>query len=271
MDWRGFLGIFSKHDRMHHPYIDKYSRLDSFMHRIDPRVKIISAAFIIVSVLFTKVSSPVPFILYGILLSAFIALSKIPPLFILKRSLVVVPFAIFVAFFIPFFKKGEVVWAFSLGWFHIAVTREGVITFSGIFAKSFLSTICLIVFTASTRFSVLLKAFEKLKVPNIFIMIVSFIYRYIFVIVDELMHMKQAKEARSIKGGKIFHGRALANMIGSLFVKSYERAESVYIAMCSRGFNGSIHAIHDFKLRFIDIFFSLITLVFLLMAKTAAG
>jgi cobalt/nickel transport system permease protein len=93
---------------------------------------------------------------------------------------------------------------------------------------------------ATTRFSELLKAFEKLGCPKIITMIMSFMYRYIFVIEDELMKMKQAKESRSVGGSGFFHAKALANMLGTLFIRSYERAEAVYLAMCARGFDGDV-------------------------------
>ena len=109
-----------------------------------------------------------------------------------------------------------------------------------ILIKSYLSILCLILLVTTTKFSELLRAFEKLGCPKIITMIMSFMYRYIFVIEDELMKMRQAKESRSVGGSRYFHAKALANMLGTLFIRSYERAEAVYLAMCARGFDGSV-------------------------------
>lgn len=72
------------------------------------------------------------------------------------------------------------------------------------------------------------------------------------------MRMKQAKEARSIGRSKWLDNRIFANMIGVLFVKSYERAENVYLAMCSRGFDGKIRTIDNCFLEKRDIYFLII-------------
>lgn len=97
----------------------------------------------------------------------------------------------------------------------------------------------MILLMTSTKFSDLIKALEKLKFPHLITMILSFMYRYIFVVLDELHKMKHAKEARQAgRSSKWFHTKVLANMIGVLFIRSYERAESVYLAMCSRGYDG---------------------------------
>lgn len=77
--------------------------------------------------------------------------------------------------------------------------------------------------------------------PKIFIMIMSFMYRYLFLLVDEVQRMQRAKESRSFGKAKHLHTlRTLSNIIGVLFIRSYERAERVYLAMCSRGFHGEI-------------------------------
>ncbi|OGW75692.1 MAG: cobalt ECF transporter T component CbiQ [Omnitrophica bacterium RBG_13_46_9] len=256
---------------MHHPYIDKYAELDSPIHRIDPRVKIICAILIILGIIFTEPTSAVSFICYGIFLSILVILSRIPVSFILARSSVVIPFVIMIAIFIPFVKEGKVAGAYSFGTLKLTVTYNGLVILLNVLVKSYLSVLCMTVFTASLKFSVLLKAFERLKFPNLLIMIFSFMYRYIFVVIDELMHVKQAKDSRTVGGGRLSHTKTLANVLGVLFVRSYERAESVYIAMRSRGFNGTINTLYDFRLRVADIAFVVIVLGFVAIARFSSA
>jgi len=228
---------------MKHAYIDRYSEIDSLIHRLDPRVKIISFFIFILFVLFTGPTSFGAFALYGVLIAVLILLSKIDLEFIFKRSLVIIPFVLMIAVF--------------------RITYDGLTVFWNYFVKAYLSILCMILLMASTKFSDLIKAFEKLKLPRLITMILSFMYRYIFVVQDELMKMHQAKEARSVGGSSWFHAKALSNMIGNLFIKSYERAESVYLAMCSRGFDGNVRTIDDFKLKGLDLFFFLAMIVLL--------
>lgn len=243
---------------MKHTYIDKYSGIDSLIHRLDPRIKIICLVAFILFVIFTKPTSFIAFALYGALIAVLILLSKIPLGFILKRSLVVIPFVLMIAIFIPFFKKGEVAGGYSFGTLKLTVTYDGLMIFWNVLVKAYLCILSMILLITSANFSDLLKAFEKLRCPKLFTMILSFMYRYIFVIVDELMKMRQAKEARSVGGSRWFHTKVLANMIGVLFMRTYERGENVYLAMCSRGFDGEIKTIDDFRLRMRDFCFLLI-------------
>ncbi len=236
---------------MRHSYIDQHSDKDSFIHHLDPRVKVISLLALLVCIVLTEPGLFRSFLLYGLLLGILLSLSKVPVGFVMRRSLVIIPFVLLIAIFLPFYYVGE--------------GTRGLIIFSNIVIKSFLSIFTMILLISTTRVKDLLKALEKLKVPSIFILIMSFMYRYIFVIQDEFMKMQHAKESRSVGGSRWFHTRVLANLIGVLFVRSYERAENVYLAMCSRGFGGEIKTLKVFKLEAKDLYF-LGTMIFMLMA-----
>lgn len=243
---------------MKHFFIDKYSGLDSCIHRLDPRVKIIAMFALILSVIFTPPDAFVSLALFFILIGALVVLSRIPVGFVLQRSLVIVPFVLMVAVFIPFFKKGEIAGGYSLGSLELTVSYSGLMVLWNVLIKSYLSVLSMILLVASTAFSDLLKAMEKLRVPRLFLLIISFMYRYIFLFEDELMKMRQAKESRSVGGSKPFHAKTLANLLGVLFIRAYERGEQVYLAMCSRGFSGEIRTLDDFRLRKSDLYFLLI-------------
>jgi len=242
---------------MKHFYIDKYSNIDSIIHRLDPRIKIIAFVSFIISVIFTPPDSFATFTLYGLLIAILILLSKVPLWFIFKRSLSIIPFVAMIAIFIPFFKKGEIAGGYSFGALKLTVTYDGLMILWNILIKSYLSILCLILLTVSTKFSHILKALEGLHCPQLIIMVLSFMYRYIFVVQDELMKLRQAKEARSVGGSRWLQVKALASILGVLFIRTYERAESVYLAMCSRGFVGEIRTIDKFQIRFSDFCFLL--------------
>ena len=252
---------------MKHDYIDKYSDLNSLIHRLDPRIKIICFVAFILFAIFTRPTSFIAFALYGALIAALFLLSKIPPGFILKRSLVIIPFILMVAIFIPFFKKGEIAGGYSFGTLKLTVTYDGLMILWNILVKAYLCILSMILLITSTKLSDLLKALEKLRFPSVFIMIISFMYRYIFVVQDELMKMRQAKEARTTGGSRWFHVKVIANMIGVLFMRTYERGEDVYLAMCSRGFNGKIKIIDGFQLKMKDFCFMLIIMSILTVIR----
>lgn len=253
---------------MKHSFIDEYSDLDSLIHRIDPRVKIITLVTFLLFIIFTRPTSFITFELYGILVFTLIRLSKIPVGFIFKRSLAIIPFVLVIAMFIPFFKKGQVAGSYSFGTFQVSVTYEGLMILWNALIKAYLSILCMILIVVSTKLSDLLKALENLKCPKLMTMILSFMYRYIYVLADELMRMKRAKDSRTIGGKKWFHIKALSHMLGVLFIRAYERGERVYLAVCSRGFNGQIKTLQDFKLNKIDFCFLLTITMLLIVIRT---
>jgi cobalt/nickel transport system permease protein len=252
---------------MHHPYIDVYAGLNSPLHKLDARVKILAAAAIILFVVLTPEDMFYSFLLYGILLAVLAAFSGIPPLYIIKRSLVIIPFVLMIGVFIPFFKAGTIAREYSLGVIRLTVTYEGLAIFRNILIKSILSIICLIIFVSATRYSALLKGLERLKIPRLFVMILLFMYRYLFVIVDELMMMKRAKDSRTVNCPRIYNFKALGNMLGLLFIRSYERAERVYTAMLSRGFNGTVRTLNESKIKTADVVFSSVIFIYLTAAR----
>jgi cobalt/nickel transport system permease protein len=76
----------------------------------------------------------------------------------------------------------------------------------------------------------------------VLVMVASFAYRYIFVLVDEAERMERARDSRCYGGRWLWHARVIGQMIGTLFLRGYERSERVYVAMVSRGFDGRIVA-----------------------------
>lgn len=237
---------------MRHTYIDEHSDIDSFIHRLEPRIKIVSFIAIILSVVLTRPGILSGFPLYGILIGILILISNVPPGFIFKRSLTIAPFVLLICVFIPFIKE------------------DGLLIFANILIKAYLSTLCMIIIMATTKFSDFLKALERLRIPRLFVMVLSFMYRYIFVIEDESMKMRQAKEARSLGKSGWSDFKVTANMAGVLFIRSYERAESVYLAMCARGYNGRVKTIDDLRIKRRDMVFLIVIIISLASINLAA-
>ncbi len=252
---------------MHHFFIDEYSGLNSVLHRLDPRTKIIT---FLVFILFTVLTPPeyyLKFLLYLLVLLSLIFISKIPILYVLKRSLIIVPFVILISLFIPFIKEGEVAGGYSLGKIRLDMTYSGLMVFWNICIKAFLSIVSLIMLSSTTSFPRFLKGLDQLHVPKLIIMILSFMYRYLFVTADELMRMKQAKDSRTINPKRFFEFKTLANLIGNLFIRSYDRGERIYLAMCSRGFTGRIKTLSTHTFKYSDIFFSFMLILLLVIIR----
>ncbi len=240
---------------MRHSFIDQYSDLDSFIHRLDPRTKFLSSLAFILAVMLTPANSWQAFAFYLFLISVLFLISKLPLLYVLKRSLVILPFVLMIALFIPFFKEGEIAGSYNLWLWQVSVTQSGLLILANVMAKAWLCIFSLILLSATTKLTDLLKGLQQLGIPRVIILILSFMYRYIFVLVDEMMRMRQARDSRNFGGSRLYQLKTIGNMIGTLFIRSYERGERVYAAMLSRGFDDKVRTLHQLAFRHSDAYF----------------
>lgn len=243
---------------MKHSFIDKYSEGDSIIHRLDPRTKLITTLLFLVAVVLTPPGSWVTFVLYLLVVLTILALSGVPAIYVLKRSLVIIPFVLLIAVFIPFFKEGQIAGSYNIWLWQVQVTHNGIQILLNILLKAWLSILSLILLTSTTAIPALLKGLEQLHIPRAMVMILSFMYRYIFLLTDEVMRMKQARDSRSFSNNKkLWQIRNLGNMIGTLFIRSYERGERVYAAMVSRGYDGNSQTLTQSRFKPLDAYFAL--------------
>jgi len=254
---------------MKHSFLDKYSDLGSIIHRLDPRVKVIVFFILILVIVSTPPQELVKFSGYFLILLILILLSRIPLPFIFVRSLVIIPFVLLTAIFIPFFKGGEVAGSYNFLTLHLTISYKGLLILQNILIKSWLSVLSLTILTSTTKFSSLLKALEILKIPRVMILIASFFYRYMFLLVDQIMKIKNARDSRSFKKNPLYQFKIIGYMVGELFIRTYDRAERIYLAMLSRGFNGTIYTLESFKIKGFDLYFlgSLVTIIFLIRLR----
>ena len=107
----------------------------------------------------------------------------------------------------------------------------------------------------STGFDKMLKLLSTIKVPNVIVQLFGLTYRYFFVSIHEVQSVLIAKEARTYVHKQTINMQALKDLgsvIATLFIRTYERSERVYLAMKARGFEIERNAktpIPTFRLR----------------------
>ncbi|MFA5055096.1 MAG: cobalt ECF transporter T component CbiQ [Dehalococcoidia bacterium] len=249
---------------MKHSFIDRYSDRSSPLHRLDPRTKIATAIVFVVMVVVTPPGEWQTFAIYLAFVTLLTLISKVPPIYVLKHSLVVIPFVLLIGIFIPFLKTGSSSGSYNIWMWDIP--KSNLILLGSIVLKSWLSVISLVLLTATTKFSDVLKGLERLRMPKAMVMILSFMYRYIFVLTDEVLRMKQARDSRSFGEKRSRQIKTVGNMIGTLFLRSYERGERVYAAMVSRGFDGEIRTLSSTTMRAVDLLYTFSFLIIISVA-----
>ncbi|MGE3841032.1 MAG: cobalt ECF transporter T component CbiQ [Vicinamibacterales bacterium] len=104
-----------------------------------------------------------------------------------------------------------------------------------IFVKSTLSLLVVVIFSSTTPWSDLLRLLRRLRVPDLFVTILALTTRYLDVFVEETARMRRARASRTFGARRTLAWSSAASVIGQLFVRSSERAERIYAAMCARG------------------------------------
>jgi cobalt/nickel transport system permease protein len=125
---------------------------------------------------------------------------------------------------------------FVLGIALLALLRPGgVPLFLSMLTKSTLCLATMILLTATTRFSDLLAVLWRARVPALLVTSLSLMHRYLFVLVEEMERMQRARRSRTFVAGRSAAWRDSAQVAGQLFLRTSQRAERVYLAMCARG------------------------------------
>jgi len=246
---------------MHHIHIDRFAGRSSPVHRMDPRAKLITVLAFILLVVMTPEGYFLTFFLYFTAVWTVILFSQVPPSYILKRSLTILPFAWAISLFVPFITPGPVLWDFVFsGGFHVTVTETGLVRFATLGLKSFLSFLAVFTLVASTRFGDLMWSAGELGLPSKLVVVMTFMYRYLFILIDETSHMLLARTLRSGRKLHLPHLHAAGGIVGSLWVRSFEHADRLYFAMLLRGYSGHPVVLYEHHLGSRDIAFSAVYL-----------
>jgi cobalt/nickel transport system permease protein len=262
---------------MHLHFLDPYRPQPSLVHRLDSRVKLVLALAFIITVSLTPAGAwPVYLMLLAIVISVEI-LSELGVGFVLKRSMLAIPFALAAVPIIFTYDKGAALASFSPGPWTLTIYQGGLERFVSILFKSWLSVQMAIVLATSTPFPELLVAMRAIRIPRLLVAIFGLMWRYMFVLADEAMRLIRARTARSSQagipglksGGSLaWRARVTGGMAGSLFLRGIERSDRIYMAMAARGYDGEVRSFPTPRLNpagWLTLFAGLATLTLLLL------
>ncbi|MDH3347613.1 MAG: cobalt ECF transporter T component CbiQ [Desulfobulbaceae bacterium] len=231
--------------------LDRMADHNSIIHKLDARSKVLTTILFIIMVVSTnkyEIAGLVPFTLMPIIL---IALADFPFSFFLHKLILVSPFVLFVAIFNPFFDQAPLC---KLGHFTIS---GGWVSFLSIILRFCLTVTAALVLIASTGFPQVCRALEQLGVPKVFTIQLLFLYRYIFVLLEEGTRMIRSHNLRSF--GRKIHLRVYKHLAGNLLLRTLDRANRIHMAMLCRGFDGEIRSLNTDKFNRSDYIFTITT------------
>ena len=258
---------------MHFNTFDRYVTQESLIHRLDPRVKVVVTILFIISNVLLPDGAWLAFLLAWGLILWINWLARLPMAYAFKRSFIAIPFAL-AAVTVMFTLPGQPLFTLSLGPWQATATDAGLVRFVSIVIRSWLSVQIAILLVATTQFPDLMHALRHLHFPHLLVAVISFTYRYLFVLVDEAMRLMRAREARSARlpggggGGSIaWRARIAGNMAGQLFLRSYERSDRVYNAMLARGYQGHFQTLNPHIMQPSDWAIGIVALTILLVLQ----
>ena len=199
---------------MRHDFLDRYSRTPGPLQRLPAGLKLASALILIL----ITVTMPAGTIAPGAAIMLFVlaAMSRIPAMFLIRRLL----------FFQPVLAGMA---ALNL------LRPDGGSLFVTLLVKSNLCLCTAILLSNTTPFADILSVLRRIGMPKILLTVLALMYRYLFVLIDEAERMHRARLSRSVEVARFSRWTSLASLVGTLFVRSTERAERIYAAMCARG------------------------------------
>lgn len=241
-------------------YLDALSNRDTFIHRINPCVKLlVTLCFIIAVTSFSKyeITGLFPFFLFPAVL---LSLANLPAAPILKRLLIVAPFILFIGIFNPLFDHSPVM---KLG---TVVISGGWVSFFSITIKLCLTITTALLLVATTGIDAIGSALLKLGVPRIIVIQLLFMYRYLHVLVEEFIRTVTAYSLRSFHGDGV-QFRAWGSLLGQLLIRSIDRANRIYQSMLCRGFDGEVRLRRTSILTSTDVGYFICWLIFFLLIR----
>ncbi len=262
---------------MHSNAFDRFHEAESRLHRLDPRVKVVVTVLFILSNALLPDGAWAALGLAWIILLWANQLSNLGVDFSFRRSFVALPFAL-AAVSAIFSPLGNQLAEWHVGPLVLIPTDYGLIKFASILVRSWLSVQAAILLVSTTRFPDMIHAFEHLRVPAVLTTIVAFLYRYLFVLTDEVMRLLRARESRSAAAPghrpcrdvalqRLYMARVTGNMAGQLFLRSYERSDRIYNAMLARGYTGQIRTLNAHVMKSSDWLFAALSALLILILQ----
>ncbi|MGH8900876.1 MAG: cobalt ECF transporter T component CbiQ [Egibacteraceae bacterium] len=223
------------HQHGHGLFLHGHGRL----HRLHPQCKLAATFLFILAVVATPREAFWAYGCYALVLAGIARLGQVPLLFVARRLVIETPFVAF-ALFLPIIGQGERTDVLGL-----SLSVAGLWGAWNILVKGTLGVAATIIMAATTPVPEILHGLDRLRMPRVFTAIAGFMVRYLEVITAEMRRMAIARASRGYDPRWIWQAKAWASSAGALFIRSYERGERVYLAMLSRGFDGSLPILEE--------------------------
>jgi len=239
----------------------------SRVHRLDPRAKVIGILCVTVVAVVTPLSLWPVHVACAAVLAVIATTARIGPNAIWRRVRFILPIIGLLVVFLPLVRTGGA--QYALG--PITLHGAGLTIAAEVGTKAVIGVVGAVLLGATTVFPEVLRGLEALRVPRLFVLIAAFMYRYLFVIVEEVSRMRAALVARGFGPRTALQAGATGRVAGALFLRTYGRGERVYLAMLARGYSGSMPELVPLSFGRSDAAFLGLIVIALVPLRVVAG
>jgi len=234
-------------------FTEEFARSAGWLQRIDPRVKLGAfLALILAASLSSSLLVLVP--LYAVVLAAALA-SRLPFDFFVRRVWLGIPFfAGIVVLPAVFFVPGPRLFSVALGPITLAPSIPGIESAVVFVVRVGVCVSLAVLLVMTTPWADLLKSLRSLRVPQIFVLVLSMSYRYIFLFLHTTNGYFEARKSRLVGRTSSREQRGwIAGTMGTLTGRAFKMSNDVYAAMLARGFTGEMRAYSAYRITARDV------------------
>jgi cobalt/nickel transport system permease protein len=245
--------------------LDVDSQRATAWHRLTPQVRVLCVLLFVFATALTPNGQWTTWGVYAAGLAILIALSRVTLRILLKRVAIELSFISVVLLGTLFRTGGAVIWQ----WGGVKITTVGLMILGSVTLKALLSLLMVNLLVLTTSIPALLHGLIALKTPPLLVAIFAAMYRYLGVLIDEITTMRRAAACRNLTNNRRWYRLLVGNIIGSLFIRTYERGERIHQAMLSRGYTGSLPSTAVLRPRRQDVLAIAAILALLVLGQVA--
>lgn len=231
-------------------YAEELAKKNGLLQKVDPRVKIVAILPLIVTAALAR--RPWVIAVLFALAVAVAMLSNVPLATLAKRIwLGVLTFTGLISLPAVFLTPGQAIYTVPLlGWI---VTAQGLRAALYLIMRAETAATFSVLLVLCTPWNNLLKAVRVLRLPIVLVVVLGMTYRYIFLLLRNAHDMFTSRRSRMV--GRLNgreQRRAATASAGVLTSKTLQLSGDVYLAMRSRGFQGNVYVLDEFRTDWFD-------------------
>jgi cobalt/nickel transport system permease protein len=219
-----------------------------FLFSVDTRVKWVGVFMVAFVVLTVPLFTWAVYILLFSVLTAMAISSCLPLRQVFKRAFLIEVPLVLILIPLPFLNQTAPLKALDWWGITLHISWSELLRVGVLMLRSWLIIFSMVLFTLTTPAGELLTSLSDLHVPAVLVTVISLMWRYLALFVDDSQKMVAARELRSVPARRGKAGRFAQNIksagsiLGSLFIRAYDQSERIYQAMQLRGFDGTLRS-----------------------------